>query len=114
MKSISLNGKTYKSLTSFCNEFGLKYSRFVNRLKLGYTVEEAMKEGRGKKNVDPQKYRWNLQPCSDHLGNSYGSKMEMCAAYKISPSNFSHRIERGYTLEEALTIKKRNKRAAMR
>lgn len=39
----------------------------------------------------------------DHLGNSYFSKDALCKKYNISIASFNERIEKGYTLEEALT-----------
>ena len=38
----------------------------------------------------------------DHLGNEYESRKKMCDAYGISVDCFSHRLARGWTLEEAL------------
>ena len=38
----------------------------------------------------------------DHLGNQYGSQKEMCDAYGVSQSLFCKRIERGWTVKEAL------------
>ncbi|ERJ97236.1 hypothetical protein RUMCAL_00308 [Ruminococcus callidus ATCC 27760] len=43
------------------------------------------------------------KPCTDHLGNSYDSITSMCEAYGINPVTFSKRIQRGKTLEQALT-----------
>lgn len=42
-------------------------------------------------------------PCTDHLSNSYDSITSMCEAYGINPATFSKRIQRGKTLEQALT-----------
>lgn len=42
----------------------------------------------------------------DHLGNIYKNKAEMCKAYDISPPTLNKRINEGYSLEEALTIKR--------
>lgn len=39
---------------------------------------------------------------TDHKGITYGSQKEMCEAYHVSPSTFSKRMERGWTLQEAL------------
>lgn len=43
------------------------------------------------------------KPCTDHLGNSYDSITSMCETYRINPVTFSKRIQRGKTLEQALT-----------
>ena len=40
----------------------------------------------------------------DHLDNEYKSVSAMCAAYRIPISTFNGRIQRGWTLKDALTI----------
>ena len=43
-------------------------------------------------------------PCSDHLGNIYGSIKSMCTHWNISPETFTRRIRVCHlSLEEALT-----------
>ena len=41
--------------------------------------------------------------CKDHLENTYRSEREMCAKWGVSQTAFHYRIERGCSLEEALT-----------
>lgn len=43
-------------------------------------------------------------PCRDHLGKEHPSGRDMCAAWGIHPSTFSGRLDRGWTLEQALTV----------
>lgn len=43
------------------------------------------------------------KPCTDHLGQPYPSVPDMCAAYGISPSTYTGRLERGWTQAQALT-----------
>ena len=45
----------------------------------------------------------------DHLGKKYNSKADMCRAWKVNVCTFSDRIERGWSLEEALTGNKNTK-----
>lgn len=45
------------------------------------------------------------KPCRDHLGKEYPSVPDMCAAWGISDSTYAGRLERGWTVEQALTIK---------
>lgn len=47
--------------------------------------------------------------CSDHLGNSFPTKSEMLAHWGISKSTFDGRLRRGWSLEEALTGKRKDK-----
>lgn len=41
--------------------------------------------------------------CTDHLGNVYKTKTEMCHAWGISLSTYMSRISLGYSVKEALT-----------
>ncbi len=41
-------------------------------------------------------------PCTDHKGKKYESITEMCLAYEISPTLYLKRIERGWSVQEAL------------
>ena len=44
------------------------------------------------------------KPCSDHLGNIYGSIKAMCSFWHINPETFSRRLTvYNMTVEEALT-----------
>lgn len=48
--------------------------------------------------------------CEDHLGNRFEKTIDMCKFYGIKYSTFKRRIDRGYSLQDALTldIQKRN------
>ena len=41
--------------------------------------------------------------CRDHLGNVYSSIKDMCSFYNIDSSTVSGRLDRGWSLENALT-----------
>jgi len=49
----------------------------------------------------------NNKRCKDHLGNEYESKGDMFKTYGVSYSAFTKRIDRGWSLGEALTGKKK-------
>lgn len=44
------------------------------------------------------------KPCRDHLGKKHPSVPDMCAAWGISDSTYAGRLERGWTVEQALTV----------
>ena len=44
------------------------------------------------------------KPCHDHLGQEYNSVPEMCAAWGVPFSTYTGRLERGWTMEQALRI----------
>lgn len=105
------NGTTFKSAAEACRELDINYHTFKYRMTHGYTVEEALSSDRATKNMKRGPNSYASKKCMDHLGNSYDSQKEMCAAYRISLTNFVHRLERGWSLEEALspaTYKKRH------
>ena len=48
---------------------------------------------------------------TDHLGNTYYSFNEMCRTYNMNATTVKQRLDNGWSKEEALTIKARQKRA---
>lgn len=40
----------------------------------------------------------------DHLGNEFASRAKMCRAWNVPVTTFVHRIEKGMSIEEALTL----------
>lgn len=44
------------------------------------------------------------KPCKDHLGNCYNSFSDMCKAYGKPNNTVKNRLDRNWTLEQALTI----------
>lgn len=45
-----------------------------------------------------------MPPVKDHLGNEYPSKRAMCGAYGMPLSTYGNRLNRGWTVEQALTV----------
>lgn len=43
------------------------------------------------------------KPCSDHLGNIYGSIKAMCVHWGINRKLYEYRISQGWSQEAALT-----------
>lgn len=112
-------GNTYSSIKEMCNAYSVKDSTYQYRIRNGYTVEEAL-TGNRKKLVPPSPLKvlevekQKLEKKSetpkkpensiiDHLGNQYGSTLEMCQAYGIRVDTFKYRMKHGSSLEEALT-----------
>lgn len=112
-------GNTYPSIKAMCDAYAVKTSTYQCRVRNGYTTEEALTGVR--KTVTPppaqkaaphQKPKTEKQKKSahkpknsvvDHLGNEYGSILEMCQAYGIRVDTFKYRLKHGSTLEQALT-----------
>ena len=112
-------GNIYPSIKEMCIAYAVKDSTYQCRIRNGYTVEEAL-TGNRKKVVPPstpkvsKAVKCKLEKESDtpkkprnsvtdHLGNEYGSTLEMCQAYGIRVDTFRYRMKQGSSLEEALT-----------
>lgn len=81
------------------NDFDEMCAAYVEKWDCTFEVfERRFKEG------------WDLEHCLkgkfavDHLGNEYKNKRLMAYAYGITYSNFTNRIRRGFSIEEALTV----------
>lgn len=90
-KVIVYNGKTYNSISALAKDVGISYNTLVTRLS-NCSVTEAI----------------NFQSKSailsrDHLGNDYPSLTAMAKAYNMQEGCLRQRLERGMTIEEALT-----------
>ena len=51
-----------------------------------------------------------MKVVKDHKGNEFKNMKELCKAYDISYQTYMSRIRIGWTLEKALTTKKRKKK----
>lgn len=89
-------GNEYKSIVEMCNAYGIDRNVYYERLKRNWSVEDALTIPLGGKNE-------SIRRCKDHLGNEYTSVGDMCNYYNINRSTYENRLERGMSLEDALT-----------
>lgn len=87
-------GNEYSSFISMCRHYNKSKSLVKERLKSGWSLEDALTKDR----IDLRK------ECQDHLGIKYKSINDMCSKYGISEATFKSRIKVGWSLEDALTI----------
>lgn len=88
------NGKKYKSLTSMANAYGLTQSCLSRRLKVyQWSLEKAL--------TTPPKKTGGVT-CYDHLGKRYRSESYMCKQYGIERKTYQYRINKGWSVEDAL------------
>ncbi len=87
-------GNMYETIDAMCTHYGITTASYRSRLKRGFTVEETL----------TGKFLSKGKPiaCTDHLGNKYPTKKEMCLAYGVDPSTLARRLREGCSLEEAL------------
>ena len=92
-------GNKFKSERQMCKHYGVGISLFNYRLKHGWSLEEAL-EGR-------ESSVGRGIPVTDHNGNKFDSKKQMCDYYGVGVSLFNYRLKHGWSLEEALEGKKK-------
>lgn len=101
MKPLVYKGRTYRSTRELCLTIGVDNHTLDRRVAMGFTLEEAVELGRTHMN-------WTRS--IDHLGNEYPSFKAMCRAYGKHPDTVNFRLDRGYSLELALTSKQLRKK----
>lgn len=91
-------GNVFPSLKSMCEKYGVKPTPVKALTRRGMTEAEAINHLLFKKN--PVRVK-------DHLGNGFSSSTEMSKYWGVNRSTFKKRISLGWTLEEALTGKRK-------
>lgn len=89
-------GNEYISLSAMCEAYGVKANTFHSRIKSGMSLEEAL--------TTPSTPLVDIPERTDHLGNTYSSRVAMCKAWGMDINTFTGRLASGMSLEEALTI----------
>ena len=96
-------GNKYKTYSKMAEAYGIDYHLFMNRLKNGWSLERALSS---EKTSNINNFR-NSKECVDHLGNVFPTQTKMVAYYGVRQPTFLKRLSLGWTLEEALTGKRR-------
>lgn len=98
---VDFKGNIFPSMKSMAKEYEVSHSSILYHIRKGKTPAEALKylltEGRVKRKV------------IDHKGNPFSSNTEMAKYYNVNFDTFRDRIKRGWTLEEALTSKRKER-----
>lgn len=82
---------TFKSYTEISKKFDISKDIIYRYLKSGKSIDDII--------ASP-----TIRECSDHLGNTFVTKSEMCKVYNISLELFNRRIKNNWPLKDALTI----------
>ena len=90
-------GQVFESVGKMCIYWETSYNKYNTRRKKGLSKEQAltMKDDLDTCPVDDR---------TDHLGNIYGSRKEMCKTYDINPCTYKQRRKLNWTKEESLGI----------
>lgn len=87
-------GNKFESISIMCLRYGISIGILKNRLKMGWSLADALTKDVEDINIE----------CEDHIGNKYPSQTEMCRYYEINRTNFRSRLDMGWKLEEALGV----------
>lgn len=91
---VDFKGKVFSSLTRMAEEYG------VSRV----TMTKLLKEGKTSEEITRELYEKAIK---DHLGNSYPTYTKMAEHYGITGRLYQSRRAKGWSLEEALTGKRK-------
>lgn len=85
-------GYTHRSMQSFCYAVGLAPNTLAIRRHRGYSPELLTFPG-------------NLQkiPSQDHEGRDFESVAAMCRYWKVNPTTFTLRLQKGWSVKKSLT-----------
>lgn len=105
-------GREYKSVTEMCNAYNINVSTFRHRINNGWKLADALKRPvidskdiTGRRLEDDEINTYAIDAVYDHLGKAFTSETAMCKYYNIPIKLFKLRLDSGWTLGEALTIK---------
>lgn len=91
---VTINGKDYKSINAAAKAFDIPSATVYGRIYYqGLSIQDALT------------IKQNLGGIysKDHKGNTYQNFKSMCKAWKIPPTRVAYRLDKGWTLEDALT-----------
>lgn len=105
-------GNVYKYDYDMCDYWGINYNTYKTRIRNGMSKELALTLPVINKSAHKHKYKdFQLpKPIKDHLNKEFDTVFDMCNYWKIRECIFVHRMKRGYTLEESLTLPLRKRK----
>lgn len=88
-----LLGNEFETVEDFCDYYGIDIKDYYSMRRRKWSMYDIIAS------------HMNGVTKKDHLGNVYQSEAEMCKHYDISIVKFRDRLNKGYSLEKALTYK---------
>ena len=97
-KCVDHKGNEFDKVKDLCDSYKISCGTFRYRLRSGWSLKDALET--------PVSYvtSTDIFRCEDHLGNNFESMGLMCESYGISVGTFQARLQRGWSLQDALTI----------
>lgn len=99
-KPITVRGKRYESLSQACAYYHLNSQNVRQRLKKGWSVEEAFELVKRKRNVNGKEITVNSR--------TFETTKEACKYFNLNYNAVMNRLHKGWTLEEAFELVKRD------
>lgn len=96
-------GNEYSTMNEMCRAYNIEHNTLWYRLQCGWSIKKALTTP-----VKKIENKGSKEGRTDHKGNVYSSKREMCKAYGISLAGYNSRLDAGLSKEEALTKPNRN------
>jgi hypothetical protein len=90
-------GQKFKTKTEMCKHWGVGFRAFCSRIRGGLDLETALTSP-----VSPS-HRLKINRYTDHQGNKFSTKAEMCKYWGVDCILLNSRLSRGWDLEKALT-----------
>lgn len=88
-------GQEFRSQSAMCRAWNVTLRLYCERRKRGMSLEDAL--------TAPVRASGGRKACADHTGREFPSQKAMCEAWGVRTDAYRHRLERGMTVEEALT-----------
>lgn len=93
-KPITVRGEKFSSIKEACEYFHINYQTIINRIRTyGWDLDRAFSTS-----IVPHKV-----VSRDHLGKTYPSITAMAKAYNLDQGVVRTRLNRGWSMKEALT-----------
>ena len=92
---IDHKGNQFKNRTAMYQHYNINFSTCESRLQKGWSLEDAL--------TTPTVKAENLTKCQDHTGKSFKTQSDMCQEYGIDLGTYQRRLERGWSVQQALT-----------
>lgn len=111
-RTFIIDGVKYDNVSELCRAYNIERISFITHIKNGLSAKEAveltLKNKKARKHYKKPRTCWY-----DHLGIKYSSLTEMAKAYNIRSNLLRSRINKGMSIEEALTTPPRRTFAKM-
>ena len=95
-------GNVFKSKKEMCEKYGITRSTFDQRYKRGLSIEEILL-------IPPKQNACCIEDRTDHLGNIFETKDEMCKYWKINCGAYNRRKSKGWSKEKILTTEQKRR-----